>query len=264
MNILLLGHHDIASNVALGLIGAGLPGHRFDVRLSGAVASRGEPPALLRELAAHEECLCNDLADSAAARSAGLLPFEELPWSSGGTFGELPRPNDPEGLDALRDCAPDLVISVRYRRILRAEAIAVPRYGVLNLHSGLLPEYKGMMATFWAMLNGESVIGSTLHYIVDAGIDTGPVVGRAPLPADRQRTYLANVLSLYPAGCAMVVDAVKRIEAGGSPGRVEQPHAGRYYSSPEAADVARFEQAGFRLFDGTELDAFIELNAARP
>lgn len=258
MNILLLGHRDIASNVALSLIAGGLPEHRFDVRLSGAVVSRGDAPAALQELAAYEERLCDELAESASARRAGLLPFDELARRSGGTFGELPRPNESGGVAELADCAPDLVISVRYRRILRAEAIAVPRHGVLNLHSGLLPEYKGMMATFRAMLNREETIGSTLHYIVDAGIDTGPVVGRAPLPADPQRTYLANVLALYPPGCAMVVDAVRRIEAGETPGSIEQRNEGRYYSSPAEEDIARFEQAGLRLFDGTELESFID------
>jgi methionyl-tRNA formyltransferase len=257
MNILLLGHRDIASNVALALIAAGLPEHRLDVRLSGAVTPRGEPPEALRDLSAYEERLCDRLADSEDARRAGLVPFEELAWRSGGTFGELSRPNAPHGLQALSDCAPELVISVRYRRILRAEAIAVPPHGVLNLHSGLLPGYKGMMATFWAMLNGAPEIGSTLHYIVDPGIDTGPVVGRAPQPLDRQRTYLSNVLSLYPPGCRMVIAAVPGIDTGESTGRAEQPREGRYYSSPEAADIARFEHAGFRLFDGSELEAFI-------
>jgi methionyl-tRNA formyltransferase len=256
MKILLLGHREIASNVALALIAAGLPQHRFDVRLSGAVTPRGEPPAALRELAAYEERLCDGLAESEPARQAGLLSFEELAWQSGGTFGELARPNEPKGLEALGACAPDLVISVRYRRILKAEAIAVPTHGVLNLHSGLLPDYKGMMATFWAMLNHEPEIGSTLHYIVDAGIDTGPIVGRAPLKADREQTYLANVLSLYPAGCAMVVEAVRRIEAGESLRRVQQPGEGRYYSAPQAADIARFGLAGLRLFDGAEFESF--------
>ena len=263
MRILLLGHRDIASNVALALIVAGLPDHRFDVRLSGEIAPRVELPALLGQLVAYEARLCNDLADHVAARRIGLVPFEELAASSGGTFGVLPRPNDPQGLEAMSCCAPDLVISVRYRRILGAEAIAIPRNGVANLHSGLLPAYKGVMATFWAMLNGEAAIGSTLHHIVDAGIDTGPIIGRAPLPAEPQRTYLANVLSLYPPGCAMVVDAVRRIEARESPGHVEQPREGRYYSSPEAADLVRFQQAGLRLFDGSELDAFVDSSAGR-
>ena len=49
-----------------------------------------------------------------------------------------------------------------YRRILKAAAIQIPRHGVLNLHSGLLPAYKGLMATFWATLNGEEEIGCTL------------------------------------------------------------------------------------------------------
>jgi methionyl-tRNA formyltransferase len=114
-----------------------------------------------------------------------------------------------------------------------------------------------MMATFWAMLNGAPDIGSTLHYIVDPGIDTGPVVGRAPQPLDRLRTYLSNVLSLYPPGCRMVIAAVHGIDTGESTGRAEQPREARYSSTPEAADIARFEHAGFRLVDGSEFEAFI-------
>lgn len=257
MKILLLGHRDVASNVALSLIATALPEHRFDVRLSGAVAPRGEPPAAMRALAACEDRLCDELPAMAGARRADLLSFEELAGRGGGTFAELPKPNSAEGLEALASCEPDLVVSVRYRRILRDEAIAVPRHGVLNLHSGLLPAYKGMMATFWAMLNGEHTIGSTLHTIVDAGIDTGPVVGRAPVPLDRQKTYLANVLSLYPPGCAMVAAAVRRIDRGEPPATTVQTAQGHYYSAPTAPDIARFEALGLRLYDGTELQTFL-------
>ena len=263
MRILLLGHRDIASNVALSLIVASLPGHRFDVRVSGAVESRGEVPDALRRLSEYEDRLCEEWPSMAAARGAGLLPFPALAEHGGGTFGELAAPNAPEGLEALAACDPDLVISVRYRRILGPDAIAVPRHGVLNLHSGLLPDYRGVMATFWAMLNGESAIGSTLHYIVDAGIDTGPVVGRAPVAADRQKSYLANVLSLYPSGCAMVADAVRRIERGATPSGTDQARRGRCYTAPGASDIARFESAGLRLCDGTELSALSGWRAGR-
>ena len=58
----------------------------------------------------------------------------------------------------------------------------------------------------------------------------------------------------------MLVDAVQRIEAGESPGHVAQPREGRYYSSSEAADLARFQHAGLRLFDGNELHAFVKGN----
>jgi methionyl-tRNA formyltransferase len=192
-----------------------------------------------------------------------VLSFDALANRTGREVRVLTQPNSREGLALLTDYRPDLVISVRYRRILKEAAIAIPKFGVLNLHSGLLPEYKGMMATFWAMLNNEPTIGSTLHYIVDGTIDTGPIVSRAAMPADRTRSYLANVLSLYPAGCKMVIETVNRIERREAIGCQAQVAAGRYYSPPGHHDLLRFHDAGLRLFDGNELQPFLhELDAA--
>jgi methionyl-tRNA formyltransferase len=117
----------------------------------------------------------------------------------------------------MRRLAPDLIVSIRYRRILKDAVIAIPRLGVLNLHSGVLPDYKGVMATFWAMLQNEEMIGATLHRIVDSGIDTGPVIGTRPVPADYGSSYLANVLRLYGPGCDMIVEAIQALETGKEP-----------------------------------------------
>lgn len=70
----------------------------------------------------------------------------------------------------------DLILSVMYDRIIGRELIDdAPR--VLNLHLGKLPEYRGMRPINWALRNGESVAGVTLHE-VDPGIDTGPIVAQ--------------------------------------------------------------------------------------
>lgn len=71
----------------------------------------------------------------------------------------------------------DLLLSVLYDRIIGPELIrGGPR--ILNLHLGKLPEYRGMRPINWALRNGESVAGVTLHE-VDEGIDTGPIVAQA-------------------------------------------------------------------------------------
>ena len=253
MNIVLLGHQDIASNIALSLIVTAMPQHRYSIFLSGAVAPRSAQVTVLAELAALERKLCDDLASRGDSR---LLPFSALARETGSTLQVLARPNSPNGLSRLADLRPDLVISVRYRRILQDAAISIPKFGVLNLHSGLLPDYKGMMATFWAMLNGEPSIGSTLHYIVDGTIDTGPVVAQACITVDRSRSYLDNVLSLYPDGCGMVIDTVNRIEGAEEIVPEMQPSAGHYYSAPHGGDIAHFQDAGLRLFNGDELRRF--------
>ena len=166
MNIILLGHDDIASKIALRLIVGGLPEHKYKLFLSGplSVASKPLPEPLAR---------------------LGQLDkffYDSVPWDIDCEPKELPTPNSADGMAALPACDPDLFLSVRYRRILKSAAIEIPLHGVSNLHSGLLPEYKGVMVTFWAMLNGEEEIGCTLHTIVDGTIDTGPIIGLSKTP----------------------------------------------------------------------------------
>jgi methionyl-tRNA formyltransferase len=109
------------------------------------------------------------------------------------------------------------------------------------------------MATFWALLEGETEIGCTLHRIVDAGIDSGPIVAVLRRPADPAASYLANLLALYPAGVAQIALAIDCIDEGRTiPVRAQPPAGGRYYSTPDAAAVARFWGRGMALADGSE------------
>lgn len=241
MNIVLLGHDDIASKVAIRLIVRQLPAHQFKLFVSGAVGTGNAPlPEPLAALGRLDQSFYN-----------------ALPWGFDGGKEDLPAPNSAEGIAELRALEPDLFISVRYRRILKRPAIEVPRYGVLNLHSGLLPQYKGVMATFWAMLNGEAEIGCTLHTIVDGTIDTGPLIGRKKIPVRTEWSYLGNVLELYPGGCRMMVDAVNRIAAGELLQTSPQTGQGHYYSMPGEQDLNRFAAQGLRLADVDDLDDFI-------
>ena len=164
MNIVLLGHEDIASLYALDCLIHRCRGHAFTVFWSGAMAPRKAPAPALEALDAVDRSLFDRYLErpetAAALKQASIIA----------------APNEPEGLQTLARARPDLVVSVRYRRILKEDAIAIPARGVINLHSGILPDYRGVMATFWAMLAGEREIGTTLHTIVDAGIDTGPVI----------------------------------------------------------------------------------------
>ncbi len=255
MKIVLLGHPEVYSNVALGLLIDALAGHELRVWLSVPGPGPAEPAPALEELERIERLWCEEL-ERRPARGR-VLAFDRLAAKTGHPLGTLPRPNSPEGLAQLAAAAPDLLISVRYRRILKDNAIAIPRRGVLNLHSGLLPQYRGAMATFWAMLAGDVEIGATLHYIVDGTIDTGPILDTATRPLDYRASYAANVLALYPGGCAMVTRAVTSIEREGIASSFSQPGAGRYYSFPGAADFERFFARGHRLYDRDDLDRFI-------
>jgi len=147
---------------------------------------------------------------------------------------------------------PDLVISIRHMSILKSTVINRPALGVINLHSGLLPAYQGVMATFWALSNKEQVIGTTLHYIENSQIDAGSIVSQSRIRADYQQSYLWNVLCLYNSGCQNILGAIQTLEAGNPLLSEPQSGAAGYYSFPSSDDLAEFDLPLFNSNDNAK------------
>jgi methionyl-tRNA formyltransferase len=258
MKILCCVNADVVSNVALNLLLPALDGHDVGVGLSSRVGGAPEEsePQARRELRAAEQLLPMEVIFPLIER-AGLpddgryLTFSEMERHRGIPVTALPNPNRDAGLASLEALAPDLILSIRYGAIFKSAAIAVPRLGILNLHAGLLPAYRGVLASFRAVMASEREIGCTLHYITDGTIDTGPIVGQAPVPVDPRRSLFANVLSLYPAGLSLMAQAVDRLEAGQTLETRTQA-GGTYYSYPSAEEWDEFRRRGWRVADALD------------
>jgi methionyl-tRNA formyltransferase len=158
MNIIILANRGIASNYARNLLLPKLSEHKITIFLSAKVGGISKKPAELIKLTFFEQGLYNriiaPLLPSPAERSSGFMTFEQISAICQQPVTELNNINNIEGLAMLDKAQPDLILSIRYGVILKNEAIRKARLGVLNLHSGLLQKYRGVMATFWAMLNG--------------------------------------------------------------------------------------------------------------
>ena len=122
----------------------------------------------------------------------GLSTFLTAPMQ------RLNDPNSTSGIALLKSANPDLIVSIRYGRILNQSAIDIPYLGVVNLHSGKLPQYRGVMATFRALLAGDAKLFSTVHWIDDETIDTGRIISIQGVPTDPDGCYLSNTLNLFP------------------------------------------------------------------
>jgi methionyl-tRNA formyltransferase len=94
--------------------------------------------------------------------------------------------NDADTERLLRELDPDLLV-LGGTRILRPRVFERARHGALNSHPGLLPEVRGSASVAWAIALDERV-GCTCHFI-EAGIDTGPIVGRAEIAVRRGDSY---------------------------------------------------------------------------
>ena len=97
----------------------------------------------------------------ARARTLNLEAFDSM------------RDDDP--LRTLPSIEPDILFSVYYRRLVPPEVLRIPPLGCVNIHPGLLPNYRGATPTAWAILNGETTFGITIHHM-DETFDTGDIL----------------------------------------------------------------------------------------
>jgi len=276
MNITILSNRDLASNFALNHLLPALHGHHLTVYLSSRLGKAEAHPQQLRDLALFEHQKLNQQQPStphpagvgqpsapmgaahSSSKTFSLLSFDALSAYASSPITEFNDINTVTGLARLRASKPALIISLRYGVILKAAAISVPTHGVINLHSGPLPTYRGVMASFWGLLNGEDQLGTTLHYIHDTGVDTGSIIDTTTLSVNPQRSYLWHTLNLYPAGCALIAATVARLANGAPIASYAQSQGGEYYTFPTGADLTRFTERGLRLFDEDELTGFFQ------
>ena len=83
--------------------------------------------------------------------------------------------NEPENIEKVRQIGPDFLLSFYYRNMIKPELLEIPTSGALNLHGSYLPKYRGRVPVNWAVINGETETGATLHYMV-AKPDAGDIV----------------------------------------------------------------------------------------
>lgn len=269
MRIGLLLNRDLHACVALNLLTPYLAGNSVAIWLSGGVG--GSPPAggELRLLRALEQAIPNEvvfpLLDRLPDGETGeLRTFAATARALGASLDTLDTPNTPDGLRRLRDFAPDLLVSIRYGRILKGEALAIPPLGTLNLHSGLLPDYRGVLATMRALLAGDADVGCTIHFIDDGTIDTGAVVERVRVPVVPGASLFAHVQALYPPGIAALGGWLRALAAGEAIRREPQRRDdGAYHSWPSPADFARLAAAGIPVVDMDEYVALLGRFARR-
>ncbi len=160
--------------------------------------------------------------------------------------------NAPEAVAMVQAFRPDVILSIRFSHIFQAAVFDLPRFGTYNIHPGALPQYAGLFAAFRCMLDGQDRIGCTLHR-VDAGIDTGPVVGIGWLPVQPERSLLWHVANAYAPGLELFYEMLAILRRGGTiHERGQDRSARRYGSLPDAQAFARFRAAGFRLYQPEE------------
>src|SRR5438132_4741129 len=102
-------------------------------------------------------------------------PVKELALSLGLPVLQPQRARDEGFIEQVRTLRPDLIAVAAYGQILPQSILDLPRFGCLNVHTSLLPKYRGAAPIQWAILNGEIETGVTIMRM-NAGMDTGDIL----------------------------------------------------------------------------------------
>jgi methionyl-tRNA formyltransferase len=120
--------------------------------------------------------------------------------------------NNQEFRSHLSSINPDAIIVVGYGRMIPQWMLDLPRYGNLNLHASLLPQYRGAAPIQWAIARGESVTGVTTMRI-DSGLDTGDILLQREVPIAPEDTAETLAPRLAAIGADLTIETLRGLQA---------------------------------------------------
>lgn len=124
--------------------------------------------------------------------------------------------NNTEFIDELKKINPDVICVVAYGKILPKEILEIAKYGCINVHGSLLPQYRGAAPIQWAVLNGDKTTGITTMYM-DEGMDTGDIIFKRKVEIGENETTGELWDKLSKIGGELLVETLKNIENGTAP-----------------------------------------------
>jgi methionyl-tRNA formyltransferase len=112
-----------------------------------------------------------------------------------------------DGVQILKELAPDIMITCAYGQILSQEILDIPKYGILNVHGSLLPKYRGSAPIQWSLIDGENKTGITIMKTA-LGMDTGDIVSMREI-AIEDDMYLEELYdALKIMGAQLLIDTL--------------------------------------------------------
>lgn len=118
-----------------------------------------------------------------------------------------------EAVEKLREYQADIFVVAAFGQILSKEILDMPRFGCINVHASLLPEYRGAAPIQWAIADGRRESGVTIMQM-NEGLDTGDILTRTVVPITSKETGESLFDKLMEAGATLLINTLDMIEHG--------------------------------------------------
>ena len=162
-------------------------------------------------------------------------------------FSYVKNPNEKEFIECLKLKKLDFIVSYSAPSIFKEELLKIPKYNCINLHCSLLPNYSGIMPSFWVLYYNELYTGSSVH-IMDSKIDNGKLVMQKKINIEGIKSvYKLNLLTKQIGGELMLKSIVGIVDGTISliPNKVDES---KYFTWPENQDIKYFIKNGGRIY----------------
>ena len=143
---------------------------------------------------------------------------------------------DGEAEALVKQLAPELIVVAAYGKILPEEILNTPPYGSINVHSSLLPKYRGAAPINWAILDGEAETGVSIMYMAKE-LDAGDVILQKTTPIGEQEDAQALTARLAELGAQALSEAVEALR-NGTASRTPQDASRQTYASMLSREIS--------------------------
>ncbi len=154
--------------------------------------------------------------------------------------------NHPNSLKIINSFKPDLLVSILGTEIFKKELLNIAPYGCINLHTSMLPKYRGLMPSFWVLKNNEKYSGVSVFF-VDEGIDSGPIIEQEKISL-KNLTHRELVKISKAIGMELIAKSIYKIKEKNVSLIPNSENNKSYYGFPTRIDVREFFKAGKKFF----------------
>jgi methionyl-tRNA formyltransferase len=161
-------------------------------------------------------------------------------------YRRVRKVNDEEFVRYVESLALDLIISYSAPTVFRPRLLRAARLGCINLHCSVLPEYAGILPSFWVLYDKAVEGGATVHYMNDK-IDNGAILAQREIPVPPGVSMFKWIHMTKDLGGELMAETVARLVNGGIDPVPNDVSKGSYYSWPTIQQMREFRRRGGRL-----------------
>ena len=159
--------------------------------------------------------------------------------------------NDDLFYQDLRHLKADFLVSVSCPQLIKERLLALFNYRGINIHSSLLPAYAGLAPYFWVLAKGESVTGTSVHYL-SKSFDKGNVLVQKSYQIKEGESVFGLFLNLALIGSEAIQEAIKKLTQGYT-GYTQEKKGYSYFSHPQRPDIKDLRKNGHKLLTRKDL-----------